>query len=67
MSRLKTTNNKQQDEKIERYGVSRALQVLGLLSFQLFVFILLVVEPAGLRYLHHDWCCQNYLLQLLSR
>lgn len=65
--RLKTTDNKQQDEKIECYDASRVIQVLGLLIFQLFVFILLSVEPAGLGDLHHGWCCQNYLLQLLSQ
>ena len=67
MFRLKTTDNKQQDEKTERYSVSRVLQVLGLLIFQLVVFIPLVVEPAGLGDLHHGWVCQNYLLQLLDR
>jgi hypothetical protein len=67
MFRLKTTDNKQQDEKIKHYSVSRVFQVLGLLIFQLFVFILLAVEPAGFGDLHHGWCYQNYLLQLLAQ
>lgn len=49
MSRLKTTDNSRMYKMIKlKVPVSGVFQVLGLLIFQLFVFILFAVEPAGL-------------------